>query len=589
MQTQHDSIPRKEYPRPQFARDDSSWMNLNGAWAFAFDEGKSGLARGMEKPDAAYPLTITVPFCPESKLSGLAHTDFINAVWYKRKIELRKEQLAGSVLLHFGAADYETQLYVNGKPAGTHKGGYSSFAFDITPYVEAGENTLTVCCVDDVRSGKQPRGKQSTEYFSHGCDYTRTTGIWQTVWLEFLPKAYIDCVHVETDMSGFVTFRARVIGDLGKRMRVKAIVSFRGETIGERNVAAHVGENCFGIRIRDDKLYLWDVGKPNLYDVTYQLLDENTPIDSVNGYFGVRQITLNHGALCINNRPVFQRLVLDQGFYPEGIYTAPSDEALKGDIEISMGLGFNGARLHQKVFEERFLYWADRMGYIVWGEHANWGLDHTGAESIANFLPEWLEIVARDSNHPAIIGWCPFNETWDANGRQQYDELLRVTYLATKAADPTRPVIDTSGNFHVVTDIYDIHDYEQDVPLYTERYGSLQKGEIYENFPKRQKYEGQPYFISEFGGAWWAPERKDGWGYGTAPKTEEEFAARYEGLTSALLASKRVCGYCYTQLTNVEQEQNGLVRYDRTEKFSKAVYQRIYNANTAPAAIEGNP
>ncbi len=559
---------------------------MNGQWDFAIDQGVSGLARGLAKEDVAFERTIQVPFCPESSLSGVQNKDFMACVWYRRRVQIEKACLDGRVLLHFGAADYETHVFVNGCEAGAHRGGYSSFGFDITDKLHEGENTLTVQCIDDLRGSRQPRGKQSAEYFSHNCDYTRTTGIWQSVWLEFVPETYMQGLRVTADMYGRVNLQVKVNGSGAASLR--ACLRFRGEEVAEDTTPANAGSNQLQLRVPKEKLRLWDVGQPNLYDLELTLEDAAGRVqDRVSSYVGLRSVELKDGAICLNGRPVFQRLVLDQGFYPDGIYTAPSDEKLRGDIELSMSLGFNGARLHQKVFEERFLYWADRLGYLVWGEQASWGLDHSRPEALYHFLPEWLEVVERDINHPSIVGWCPFNETWDVDGRKQDDEVLRSVYLATKAMDPTRPVIDTSGNFHVQTDVYDVHDYEQDVELYQARYGALEPGQVHETFPKRQKHEGQPFFVSEFGGAWWAPGRSDGWGYGQAPKSEEEFAQRFEGLTAALLDSPAVCAYCYTQLTNIEQEQNGLVNYDRSPKFAPAIYERIYRANTRRAAIEG--
>ena len=274
--------------------------------------------------------------------------------------------------------------------------------------------------------------------------------------------------------------------------------------------------------------------------------------------------------------------MLDQGFYPDGVFTAPSDAALKADIELSMAAGFNGARLHQKVFEERFLYWADQLGYLVWGEHASWGLDITGAEGLANFLPEWMEIIKRDVNHPAIIGWCPFNET----NHLQDKRVLRTVWQATKDYDPSRPCIDTSGYCHVVTDVYDDHDYDQNPETFRERYLDLY-GYGASRFNREYfPYAGIPFFLSEFGGTWWAPGRSDGWGYGNQPKTEEEVITRMEGLFAAMLDNPKICGYCYTQLTDVEQEQNGIYTYGRGRKFSDENYARIRAAQIRKAAYE---
>jgi beta-galactosidase/beta-glucuronidase len=489
------------------------------------------------------------------------------------------------VLLHFGAVDYECIVYVNGHKAGTHKGGYSSFSFDITQYLVKGENTLVVYAQDDVRGGKQPRGKQCPTYHSARCDYTRTTGIWQTVWLEFVRKTRIVSYRVTPDFNNkAVDITVKFAGDT-TGMIINAMAWF-GDDNAVGDVSSIINSDTASLRMPLKEFHPWEVGVGKLYELSLNIYDDVYEMDNIEGYFGLRSVYLKDGAIYLNNRPVFQRLVLDQGFYPDGIYTAPTDGDLIKDITLSMELGFNGARLHEKVFESRFLYHADRMGYLVWGEHANWGLDHTVPESLHYFLPEWLEIIERDYNHPSIVGWCPFNETWDLDGKKQYDGTIRLVYLATKAADPTRPVIDTSGNYHTDTDVYDVHDYDQDIETFTKKYKHLEKGEIHETYPERQQHKGQPFFVSEYGGARWKPDAPDGWGYGDAPKSEEEFAERYEGLTGTLLASEAVCAFCYTQLYDVEQEVNGLYTYDRKRKFADSVYARIKACNETVAAIE---
>ncbi len=564
------SIPRSEHPNPQFER--KNWRNLNGEWQFEIDHGGSGKARGLSREDAVLSGKITVPFCPQSRLSGVAHTDFLRCVWYRRAFVLTKEELAGDVLLHFGAVDYEAEVFVNGKTAGFHRGGYVSFALDITKLCRVGENVLTVRAADDERDPMIPRGKQSEEYFSHGCDYTRTTGIWQTVWLEFVPKTRIEKLKFYPNAEeGSVYIRAEVHGS-GK-LSVRAF--FDGREVGFAE-APCVGTT--GINLVFTEKHLWQPGEGNLYTLHFSFEE-----DEVKSYCGLRSLRLDGYRFLINEKSVFQRLVLDQGFYPDGIYTAPDDSELIGDIQRSMACGFNGARLHEKIFEPRFLYHADRMGYLVWGEYPNWGLDHSRSAAVFSVLPEWLEEVERDFNHPSIVGWCPFNETWDRDGRKQNDEVLRMVYLATKAADDTRPCIDTSGNYHVQTDIFDVHDYEQDPKILKERYDRLMAdGTLFHFYEKRQTYRvGTPAMISEYGGIQWSDG--EGWGYGNAPKTPEEFVERYRGLTEALLRNSRLFGFCYTQLTDVEQERNGLYTYDRQAKFDPNIF---YEINTQRAAIE---
>ena len=567
-------IFRTEHPKPQFQRD--SWMNLNGQWQFEIDHGNSGVARNLFASDAALSSVINVPFCPESKLSGVEHTDFLSSVWYQRKVTLSADQLSGRTVIHFGAVDYIATVYVNGVSVGSHKGGYVSFSFDITDHVVAGENVITVHAEDNTRDRLIPTGKQSMRFESYGCYYTRTTGIWQTVWLEFTPKQYIRDVKFYPDATNATL---SIHADLVGAGEFTAKTSFDGVSTGEASCAVSCGKVVLTVNLTEK--HLWELGVGGLYDLELTFGE-----DIVHSYFGLRTIDYTDYKFLLNGKSVFQRLILDQGFYPDGIYTAPSDAELAADIDRSMAMGFNGARLHEKVFEERFLYHADRKGYLVWGEYPNWGLDVSYSDSIYGILQEWLEEINRDFNHPSIVGWCPFNETWDQKGRKQWDDVLALVYYATKAADPTRPCIDTSGNYHVVTDIYDLHDYQQNVDIFKSYYENFDKDFSVTSpnaFHDRQKYDGKaPFFISEYGGIRWTDDQS-GWGYGEAPKTREEFLARLKGLTDVIMDSKKMFGLCYTQLTDVEQEQNGLYTYDRKPKFPT---EEIYPIFARKAAIE---
>lgn len=566
-------IPRNEHPKPQFMRD--GWENLNGEWQFENDCGNSGEARGLFLPDAVYSQKITVPFCPQSSLSGIGNTDFMRSVWYRRTFTVDSGKMDGLTVLHVGACDYLSTVYVNGKKVGTHKGGYVSFSFDVTDYTVEGENSLVIHAEDDERDRLIPTGKQSEKYGSYGCFYTRTTGIWQTVWLEYLPKTHIDSVkYYPSAETGSLT----VIADLTGKGVLTLSSSFEGKNTGSVSCASDGGTLTLTLPLTEK--HLWEIGKGGLYDLTLTYGE-----DTVRSYFGLRSISYRDKKFFLNGKSVFQRLILDQGFYPDGIYTAPSDEELEKDIDRSVAMGFNGARLHQKVFEERFLYHADKKGYIVWGEYPNWGLDHTYADAIYGILPEWLEEIKRDFNHPSIVGWCPFNETWDEKGRKQFDGLLAAVYLATKAADDTRPCIDTSGNYHVGghTDIYDTHNYCQNPDEFASFYSSLPIDGTYRDnnaVEGRQHYDGRlPFFVSEYGGILWSD--KQGWGYGEGPKTEDEFLSRLKGLTDVLLDNPAIFALCYTQLTDVEQEQNGLYTYDRKPKFPPEVISPIFSRKAA--------
>lgn len=568
-----DRVPRTEYPRPQFRREESTCINLNGEWEYEFDFGVSGGSRGML--DAPYSGKILVPFAPESVLSGVEYVDFIPSMWYRRRFNVPQDAVTGKrrLILHFGAVNYHADVWMNGQHLGAHSGGYTPFSFDITETVKNGENALVLWVKNDVRNPLQPSGKQSPDYRNSGCMYTRSTGIWQTVWLEIVPLSYIRNVKMTPDVDNeklditayFSASAENAVCDV-----VTAKAFYKGEPVSE--ITARVcGTYCtFSLPVKNPKL--WEPGNPELYDLIFTYGE-----DTVVSYFGMRKVAIRGYAIEINDKPVFQRLVLDQGYYPDGIYTAPNDEALKKDIELSMRAGFNGARLHMKVFEPRFLYHADHMGYLVWGEYPNWGLDDSNPAAVSAMLPEWMEAVARDYNSPAIIGWCPLNET--SAGRNALTHT--IPYEVTKAIDPMRPVIDTSGYVHTEKhDIFDVHDYTQEPEEFAKHYAPLKtgEGEPFINGGQTIKYNGEkPFFVSEYGGTRWVTvENKENWGYGQAPEDIEAFYRRIEGLTDVLLTNPKICAFCYTQLTDVFQETNGIYCFDRSEKFDMERIRGIF-------------
>lgn len=585
------NIPRDEHPNPQWERE--TWKNLNGPWEFEFDFGCSAVERRLWEKKR-FDREILVPFCPESRLSGIGYTDFISGVAYRRNFELSQEELSGRVLLHFGAVDYEASVYINGTLVGSHKGGYTSFCFDITKHVAPGPNTLFVAVKDDVRSGLQPKGKQAHLYASSGCDYTRTTGIWQTVWLEFAPERHIQSAKYYPDpANGKVTVTGLVQGQ--GTLQLTAL--WEDKPVGE--AALSVEDGFFTVQLDLSETHLWEPGKGGLYTLLLTFGE-----DRVKSYFGLRTAKFQGRKFLLNGKSLFQRFVLDQGFYPDGIYTAPTEEDLVKDIQLSFAAGFNGARLHEKVFEARFLYHCDRLGYLVWGEYPNWGLDHAHPLSTETYLNQWSEAVERDFNHPAIIGWCPFNETWGYREEREKNALLSSLYKLTKRLDPTRPCIDSSGNYRILSEVYDIHDYDQDTQSFQARWDGLTdriretggvipaEDPFFNSAPEgssgrapffNQPYDNQPIFVSEYGGIRWPDDTVEGWGYGNAPATPEEFFARYKGLTEALLNNPEIFGFCYTQLYDVEQEVNGLYTYGRAQKFDISLIQKI---NQQKAAIE---
>ncbi len=588
------NLPRPEHPKPQFQRSD--WLNLNGPWQFRFDFGVSGFERGWARGEEPFEEEILVPFCPESRLSGIGYTDFIPCVWYRREFRIPEAWASARLFLHFGAVDYECRAWVNGIEVGRHTGGAVSFAFEISRAVRPGNNTLVVAAVDDVRSGVQPSGKQSPQYASHGCLYTRTTGIWQTVWLEVRPEVFLDSVHVIPDLDGggfacIPCFSRGLPAGLTWRVRV------RGDG-GRETTASAPARNGVPLCVPAPGIRPWNPADPFLYEIEYELLDGNNTVDRVRSYAGLREIRVDGHRILLNNRPLFLRFVLDQGFYPDGIWTAPRDADLAGDIRRAQTVGFNGARLHQKVFEERFHYWADRLGYLTWAEYCDWAVarDFASDAFVNNLAAEWLEAVVRDRNHPSIIAWTPTNETRDSAGADlaRHRRITRELVRLTRALDPTRPINDASGYVHVDTDLYTDHNYEQDPAVFRKHYEKLTpqaRSGFHGHFAELSvPYAGQPFLVDEYGGTWWKPGARatgagDGWGYGKAPATIEEVYARIAGLTAALTEHPYISGFCYTQLTDVEQEQNGIYTYDRKLKFDAERLRAIFSA---PAAIESS-
>lgn len=575
-----EEIPRPEYPRPEKVR--AEWLNLNGWWDFALDLSDSGGEKGFVE-GKGFDKKILVPFAPESELSGIGNLDFMKAVWYKRAFVPPESWKGKRVLLHFEACDYRTTAWLNGKKVGVHEGGYTPFAFDITPSLAAGENMLIVKAYDDTRSGLQPIGKQCQRLQPYSCLYRRTTGIWQTVWLEPVAETYIEGykVYPQFDSGEALIFvyldKAPGKGEVSLRVSDKGKEEFTAKKKAEKVVS-------FPVKLK--KPISWGVRSPHLYDLEISYIRQDGEEDRIGGYFGLRKIEARGKAIYLNNQPLFLRTVLDQGFYPDGIYTAPSDAALRKDIEISQGLGFDGARLHQRVFERRFLYWADKLGYVVWGEFADWGLDLSRPESYLIFAREWGEAIEQDFNHPALIGWCPLNERWG----EAFPGVIEGIFRFTKLLDPTRLVIDSSGGYHLVSpDVYDSHNYDQDAVKFKAAFdGLLQSPTVVfvNGDPERHfAYQNQPYYVSEYGGIWWNPGQQDekAWGYGSRPRSPEEFQERYKKLTEALLGNPAVAGFCYTQLYDIEQEVNGLYTFDRRPKFDPEIFRRI---NQQKAAIE---
>ncbi|MCM3782683.1 glycoside hydrolase family 2 [Neobacillus mesonae] len=569
-------VYRDDYPRPQFARKE--WMNLNGEWEFEFDDEQKGDREKWWESKESLSKRIQVPFAFQSKLSGIADPDFHDLVWYRRTFELPEKYKGKKVIIHFGAVDYEASVWINGQLAVTHSGGHTPFQADITNLLQEGENVVVVRAQDYSTDVTLPRGKQYWLKDSASIFYTRTTGIWQTVWLEALSSAHIEKMRMTPDIDRkqieIKTFFHQ--NEVKSRLQLKTKIEFKGRLVAEDTTIVTASTETRSIRLHDFNDHgmggWWSPEHPHLYDVSFELLQDGTVVDQVASYFGMRKISIENGKLCLNNRPYFQRLVLDQGYFPDGNLTPPSDEAIKQDVELTKAMGFNGARKHQKLEDPRYLYWCDRLGLLVYSEAAN---AYEFSEQYAQqFTQEWQESIERDYNHPSIIGWVPLNESWGVPNilidEQQQNHALALYYL-TKALDKTRPVVSNDGWEMTKTDLFNIHDYEWRKEILTERYQSIEN--IVGAMPSNREltvggfsYEGQPVIVSEFGGIAYKKSDWEGWGYSGA-ENDEDYANRLKSVVTPLLRSGVVQGYCYTQLTDVEQEINGLLTYDRVPKL----------------------
>jgi beta-galactosidase/beta-glucuronidase len=559
-------------------------MNLNGEWQFEFDDADAGLKENWASGAKKFSRTIQVPYCFESKLSGIGDTSFHPVVWYNRSVTLPETWKGKRMLLRFGAVDYHATVWVNGRQAGEHEGGSTPFRFDITALLKPGANAITVRAFDPPTDRAIPRGKQYWEPKPRGIFYTRTSGIWQTVWLEAAGSSLIDFLKIDADLDGRVTFDTRVSGDT-KGLRLAYEIKLREEVMASGEAAANDGKYVTaGALVRRPRL--WSIERPDLYDVTLRLKRGSDLIDEVQTYFGFRKAAIEDGRFTLNGRRVCLKFVLDQGYWPESLLTPPSDEAIQYDIKMTKEMGFNGARKHQKLEDPRFLYWADRMGFLVSSEIANAYLyDEQYAQ---RFTREWLESVERDLNHPSVVMWVPINESWGVPdlGEERQRAHLRALYHATKSLDPSRPVIDNDGWEHTeATDLFAVHDY---TARGTELHSRWAKQEVKPGaalpphgrnyLAPGSQYNGTPLYLSEFGGIAFIPPGhevpKEAWGYSGVEKTADDALNRLSGLYRAIAASPFM-GICYTQLTDVEQEINGLMTYDRKPKFDSKLLREI--------------
>ncbi|MFN7919782.1 MAG: glycoside hydrolase family 2 TIM barrel-domain containing protein [Bryobacteraceae bacterium] len=573
-------IPRDELPpNPQFVRE--GFTLLNGQWDFEFDDANTGLRDNWaEDASRKFSRKILVPFCFESKKSGIAETGFHPWVWYRRTFQATPGK---RMLLHFGAVDYRAWVWINGRLAGTHEGGNTPFRLDVTHLAKPGANTITLRAEDPPTDRFIPRGKQFWEPKSRGIFYTRTSGIWQSVWLETAGESYLDKVRVTTTADGVVRFEAK-IARTAENLQFTVAILDGARTIATTSATVINGAAHAETRIPNPRLWLHT--SPNLYDVRYELRSGTAALDQVKSYFGIREVAVNNGRFTINGRPIFLKWLLDQGYWPESLLTPPSAAALEFDIKTAKEMGFNGVRKHQKVEDPVFLYLADKMGFLVSDEMAN--AYEFDADYAARFTREWLDVVERDYSHPSIVMWVPINESWGVPNLRdpQQQSHLKSLYWLTKALDPTRPVIDNDGWEHVDTmDLFTIHDYAATGARLYEKYKDIGKpgARVPDNgrsiFAPGYTYGGQPFLLSEFGGIAYIPEGNrvpgDAWGYAGVEKTADAALHRLRGLYEAIAKIPAIAGICYTQITDVEQEVNGLMTYDRKLKFDSKILREI--------------
>ncbi|BFH62450.1 glycoside hydrolase family 2 protein [Paenibacillus azoreducens] len=578
--------PRPEYPRPQFVRQE--WLSLNGEWDFSFDDEVVGENERWYLGDIIAPFTrkINVPFTFQSKLSGIEDPSFHDVVWYRRTFEIPEKWNGKRIVIHFGAVDYSAKVWVNGQLVAMHEGGHTPFQADITPSLVEGSNTIVLRAEDFSRDVTLPRGKQYWLENSASIFYTRTTGIWQSVWLEPLATVHLSKVTLTPDIDrNEIRIRTYLEGfKISDNLKLQMTVSYKGEQVAKDQFTIRYVEELRTIGLNDFTEHglgrLWSPEHPNLYDIQFRLIRDQEVIDDVVSYFGMRKVSIEDGKLCLNNRPYFQRLVLDQGYFPEGILTAPTDDALKRDVKLAKDMGFNGVRKHQKTEDPRFLYWCDKLGLLLWSEAAN-AYDFS-EEYVGRFTKEWLEIIERDYNHPCIVTWVPLNESWgipnvQVDKRQQQHGL--AMYHLTKSLDETRPVVYNDGWEQMTTDLVTIHDYESRQEVLEDRYATAESA--VHAMPANRRifvggasYQGQPILVSEFGGIAFKKSEWEGWGYSGA-ENEEDFLRKLKAVVDPMLSSPVIKGYCYTQLTDVEQEINGLLTYDREPKAPLGAIRNI--------------
>ncbi len=571
-------------PRPDFARD--NWYDLNGTWQFAFDEERKTGEQQWLKED--FPGRIQVPFAYQCEKSGIGISEMHDIVWYKRRVEIPETMKGKRIWLHFGAVDYRAEVWFNGVRLGSHEGGYTPFAFEVTNALQD-ENEIVVKATDYADT-TQPRGKQYWKQQPDRCWYIQNTGIWQNVWLEATEGSPIDNIKLTPDIDTNTVEAIVTIGEYQNGDQLEIEVSYQGKTVKKLTASVDGYRTTVSIALLPedfiDEIHYWTPDRPNLYDMKVSLYRGQEKQDAVETYFGMRKISIDQGRILLNNAPVYLKMILDQGYWKESGLTAPDDEALKKDIEMTKAFGFNGARKHQKIEDPRYYYWADRLGLLVWGEIPS--AYEYGDQEIRNVTRDMQEFIIRDYNHPSIMAWVPLNESWGVrkilvDGCQQH--FGKALYHMAKAMDPTRLVSTNDGWENVEGDIVSIHDYSSKGQSITGKYteealehpeGIFPGGRRLFAFGETYRKGESAFMVTEYGGIALSSDT-DGekWGYGQAEQGEDALISRYEDVTKAIMAIPQIVGFCYTQLTDVYQEVNGLLTMEREPKVDSGRIREI--------------
>jgi beta-galactosidase/beta-glucuronidase len=589
-----------DHPRPQLVR--GAWSSLDGEWSFAYDDDGVGVVARWYEAERAEPFDrlITVPYPPESSASGIGDTGYHPIVWYRRTLragELPARTAADDrMLVHLGAVDHDATVWFDGAFVGSHVGGQTPFAVDVTDFLDAGdEHVLVVRAEEDPRDRSLLRGKQDWQREPHGIWYHRTTGIWQTVWAEAAPSDRIVDVAWIPDLDADMVVCEVELSTSADGANVDLTISLDGDELARDAVPVQGRNGRRKVRIKslasasERQRLLWSLAQPTLLDAELVLRDSGgREQDRVRSYLGLRSVGVVGGQFLLNGEPLYVRAVLDQGYRPDTLLANRGPDALRREVEVVKELGFNTVRVHQKAEDPRFLHWADRLGVLVWGETAN-AHEHT-ARSASLLTAEWSALVRRDRSHPSIVVWVPINESWgvDEIAQEPTQQSFAAAMTAlTRSIDPSRPVLSNEGWHHVDSDIIGVHDYASKPDVLKQRYGDLPavhrtlegpgpaKRKLILNSRQRQRFDrGEaPLMLTEFGGVSFAGHGK-AWGYSTVSSERE-----YEGLLSALFDAVRACrpvaGYCYTQLMDTAQETNGLLRDDGTPKLPIEAIRRI--------------